>query len=573
MQVRPIVAKTFSLERGILQAWSRSGFWPRHLLPEWTHELNRRLLWLIAARVAILTLGLNLARPLGVIPDKLGSLPFLPFFNLFSVTLAFGYLALWLSGRRPMLQLYIQIAVDLCITTVVVSHTHGSESPFVSFYLLIIIYCGLTLGRNGGLIGAALSAMLYAGTIALGRAGFVSLPGGAGELDALTFRISLHALGFFSVAFLGADLSQHLRAVEKELEKKIDSLEQLQMLTRHIVTSIRSGLFTTDLEGRITLFNSTAEELTEKPRGEAVSRPIQSVIGQGLWEKVTGADLFKNARALRHEEWLLLPSGARRFLGFSVSPLLEQERRLIGYVVSFQDLTDIKRLEEEVRLKDRMAAVGQMAAGIAHEIRNPLAAMRGSVEILRSHLAPEGSDKRLLEIPIRESDRLNKFVEDFLCFAKPARIARKPLDLTALIRDWAALMENSPEVKGKHTVDICTLTPEIPIVGDPDKLKQVFWNLAQNAFRAMPSGGTLTITAKVAEDGGGDIMFQDAGTGMTEEEKSHLFQPFHSGFTGGTGLGLSVTFQIVDEHRGRIQFESEKGKGTKVFLHFPPPNQ
>lgn len=567
------MAKAFSLESVILQSWSRAGIWHRLLLPEWTHGLSRRLLWLIAARAVILSLGLNLARPLNILPEQLGSLPFLPFFNIFSVTLACGYLTLWWSGRRPMLQLYLQIAVDLCITTVLVSHTHGSESPFVSFYLLIIIYCGLTLGRNGGVVGAALSAILYAGTIALGRVGILSLPGRAGDLDALTFRISLHALGFFSVAFLGADLSQRLRAVEKELEQKTDSFEQLQRLTKHIVSSIRSGLFTTDLEGRITLFNGTAEELTEKSRGAAINKPIQSVIGEGLWEKISGADLFQNARALRHEEWLMLPSGSRRFLGYSVSPLLEHERKLIGYVVSFQDLTDIKRLEEEVRLKERMAVVGHMAAGIAHEIRNPLAAMRGSVEILRAHLDLQDPDKRLVEIMIRESDRLNKFVEDFLGFARPARTVRRPLDLAPLVRDWAALLENSPEVRGKHVVDIQIRAQEIPTIGDPDRLKQVFWNLAQNALRAMPAGGTLTITAMVAEDGGGEIMFQDAGAGMTEEEKSHLFQPFRSGFTGGTGLGLSITFQIVEEHRGKIHFESEKGKGTKVTLYFPPATQ
>ncbi len=199
--------------------------------------------------------------------------------------------------------------------------------------------------------------------------------------------------------------------------------------------------------------------------------------------------------------------------------------------------------------------------------------MRGSVEILRSHLELQGSDKRLLEILIRESDRLNKFVEDFLCFAKPVRSVRKPMDLAPLIRDWAALLEASPEVRGKHVIDIRIRAEEIPIVGDPDRLKQVFWNLAQNALRAMPSGGTLTITADVSQDGGGEIQFEDVGAGMTEEEKAHLFQPFHSGFTGGTGLGLSIAFQIVEEHRGKIHFESEKGKGTRVTLNFPPALQ
>jgi two-component system sensor histidine kinase PilS (NtrC family) len=570
VRLREHVARTLLLDRIFPQAGIHAGAGTGHLVPKGTDELSRHLFWLIAVRAVILFLGLNLARPLGILPDRLGPLPFMPFCNIFSAALAIGYLALWWSDRRRVLQLYLQITVDLCITTVLVLHTNGSESPFISFYLLIIIYCGLTLGRNGGVIGAALSTTLYAAIIALSRLGILALPVGPTELNTLTFRISLHALGFFSVALLGAHLSQRLRAVQKELAKKTDSLEQLQRLTKHIVSSIRSGLFTTDLNDRITLFNSTAEELTERPRAAVLNLSIRSVIGDGLWNKVRGADLFRDARPLRHEEWLVLPSGCRRFLGYGVSPLLDHERRLIGYIVSFQDLTDIKRLEEEVRLRDRMVAVGRVAAGIAHEIRNPLAAMRGSVEILRSHMNLQGADERLLDILIRESDRLNKFVEDFLTFAKPARAVRKPLDLVPLLRDWSMLLKNSPEVRDKHMVELRLCAHEIPIVGDTDKLKQVFWNLAQNAVRAMPSGGTLTIAANPAEGGGGEIVFQDDGEGMTEEEKEHLFQPFHSRFRCGTGLGLSIVFQIVEDHGGKIRFDSEKGCGTKVTVYLPP---
>jgi two-component system, NtrC family, sensor histidine kinase PilS len=563
------VAKSFPLERVILQSWNRTLSESGHAWLEGNGTLGRRLLWLIVARTVILFLGLNLARPLGILPDRLGSFPFAAAFNLISVILAFGYLALWWSQRHPMLQLYLQIAVDLGLATVLVAHTRGSESPFISFYLLIIIYCGLTLGRNGGVVGAALSTILYSGMIALSRLNWILPSTGPTELSTLTFRISLHALGFFSVALLGADLSQRLSRVQEELQQKIDSLEQLQRLTKHIVSSIRSGLVTTDLDGNITLFNSTAEEITEKSRPRVISRSIQEVIGDGLWNRIHESDLFRDARPLRHEEWLVLPSGSRRFLGYSVSPLLDQERDLIGYIISFQDLTDIKRLEEEVRIKDRMAAIGRMAAGIAHEIRNPLAAMRGSVEILSSHLRLEGNDGRLLDIVIRESDRLNKFVEDFLHFAKPAPCARRILDLVPLLVDSVTLLKNSPEVREKYIVELCCSEEQIPVSGDADKLKQVFWNLAQNALRAMPSGGTLAITAKMTPDAGAEIVFRDGGAGMNEEEKAHLFQPFHSRFAGGAGLGLSIIFQIMEDHRGKIRFESEKGRGTEVTLHFP----
>jgi two-component system, NtrC family, sensor histidine kinase PilS len=564
--------KTFPLERVILQSWNRTATMPGQVLPEGSVDLSRRLLWIIVVRTAILFLGLNLARPLGILPDRLASLPFVPAFNIFSVTLAFAYLALWWGNRRQSLQLYFQIGVDLCIATVLVASTRGSESPFLSFYLLIIIYCSLLLGRNGGVIGASLSSILYAGVIALNRLGWLAEPETA-ELSTLSFRVSFHALGFFSVALLGTHLSQRLSRVQEELEQKIDSLEQLQRLTKHIVSSIRSGLVTIDLDGNITLFNSTAEELTEHDRGAVINRPIQRVIGEGLWKKISQSNLFLDARPLRYEEWLVMPGGSRRFLGFSVSPLLDQERHLIGYIISFQDLTDIKRLEEEIRLKDRMAAIGRMAAGIAHEIRNPLAAMRGSVEILSSHLKLKGNDERLLDILVRESDRLNKFVEDFLIFAKPAPCARRPLDLASLLTDSVTLLENSMEVRERHTVRLDVADRQIRVLGDADKLRQVFWNLAQNALRAMPAGGILAISAKATQDGGAEIVFQDSGAGMSEEEMAQLFQPFHSNFCGGTGLGLSIIFQIVEDHRGKIHFESEKGRGTRVMVYLPPAAQ
>jgi two-component system sensor histidine kinase PilS (NtrC family) len=245
----------------------------------------------------------------------------------------------------------------------------------------------------------------------------------------------------------------------------------------------------------------------------------------------------------------------------------------LGYIISCQDLTEIIRLEEEVRLKDRMAAIGRMAAGIAHEIRNPLTAIRGSVEILRSHANLSGREERLLDILIRESDRLNKFVEDFLNFARPRRYAKHFIDLVPVLRDSVTLLRNSPEIRGKHSVSLNVEAHAIRILGSADQLNQVFWNLAQNAIRAMPNGGELKISIRKALEGVAEIIFQDSGIGMSREEKKQMFQPFHSGFKGGLGLGLSIIFQIMEDHRGRISFESEKGKGTKVSLSFPLESQ
>jgi two-component system sensor histidine kinase PilS (NtrC family) len=300
-----------------------------------------------------------------------------------------------------------------------------------------------------------------------------------------------------------------------------------------------------------------------------LNKPIQLLVGESFWAQTLNADLLVNVRPLRHEKWITLPNGSRRFLGFSVSPLLDQSHLLLGYVISFQDLTDIIRLEEEVRLKDRMAAVGRMAAGIAHEIRNPLTAMHGSVEILRSHANFPPQDAKLLDILIRESDRLNQFVEDFLNYARPRKFERHPLDLVPVLRDSVTLLRNSAKIRENHTVHLHLEAQSVRILGSADQLKQVFWNLAQNAVRAMPRGGDLTIRLQKASDDAAQIVFEDTGIGMTPEEREQLFQPFQSGFAVGIGLGLSIVFQIMEDHRGKISFESEKGKGTKVRLRFP----
>ncbi|PYV35530.1 MAG: hypothetical protein DMG09_19495, partial [Acidobacteria bacterium] len=191
-------------------------------------------------------------------------------------------------------------------------------------------------------------------------------------------------------------------------------------------------------------------------------------------------------------------------------------------------------------------------------------------EVLRSRLTLHERDARLMDIMLRESDRLNKFVEDFLCFARPGKQPKHSVELVSLLRDTSTLLENNPEVRKMHSIILRPEISQIAIHGNPDQLKQVFWNLSQNALRAMPEGGTLTIQIATAQDGGARITFQDTGIGMTREEKENLFQPFHSGFKTGTGLGLSIVFQIMDDHKGRISYESEKGRGTTVSLYLPP---
>ncbi len=243
---------------------------------------SRQILWIIFTRAIILLLTLNLAEAMGILPPRIGSLPFLPLFNMLTVSLALLYLALWRSGHNVLFQLCLQIGVDLCLTTLLVALTHGIESAFVSFYLLIITFCSLTLGRSGGLVAASLSLTLYSGIIFASQTGII-IPREIENPKLAIFRTSAHALGFFAVAFLGTDLSQRLRAVQRELQEKIDSLKQLQKLNENIVSSMRSGLMTTDLTGRIAVFNNAASEITGKSQAEVFETGVQAIFGEAFW--------------------------------------------------------------------------------------------------------------------------------------------------------------------------------------------------------------------------------------------------------------------------------------------------
>jgi two-component system sensor histidine kinase PilS (NtrC family) len=528
---------------------------------------GRSLLAVIAVRATVLFLGLNLAQPMGLLPERIAGIPFLPFCNILTVTLTLAHVALWWTARRQRIQLCIQMASDIALVAFLVSATGGVESAFVSFYLLIIMYGSVAGGRNWGKTASALSTLSYAAVIAGAQTGWIPQEFDLGTRT-IIYRVALQVLGFFSVAFLGTHLSQRLYAVQEQLDEKIHSLQQLRSLNEHIVRSIRSGLITTDLTGEVTVVNNAAEELTGTRNAQALHRHVQTLFGGDLWRQIAHSDLFQSPRPLRHEQWVESASGGKRYLGFSISPLLDHNRELLGYIISFQDLTEIKRLEREVQRKERLATIGNMAAGIAHEIRNPLTSMTGSVEVLRSRANLPPADDRLLSILVRESDRLNRFLEDFLRFARPGENRHSPTDLCSLLQDSVTLLQNNPEFRTKYRLDLQTTSERLPVSGNADQLKQVFWNLAQNAVRAMPDGGNLSIHAGSAEKSA-EVAFTDEGVGMTREEREQLFQPFQSRFAGGIGLGLSIIYQIIEEHQGEIAIESEKGRGTTVTLRLP----
>ena len=255
-------------------------------------------------------------------------------------------------------------------------------------------------------------------------------------------------------------------------------------------------------------------------------------------------------------------------LGFSISPLFSESGETTGVVITFQDLTQIRALEETSRRQDRLAAIGRMAASIAHEIRNPLAAMRGSIQMLRSEMKEDSSQSELMEIILRESDRLNRIISDFLNYARPRSVVLGQVDVGDLLRDTFTLMRHSPEIGPEQLIEEDLPEEPLPAQVDAEQLRQVFWNLSRNAVQAMPGGGTLRARIRRNTHGRLQISFSDDGRGMAPEQVERLFEPFSS-TTGGSGLGLSIVYQIIRDHGGTITVRSREGHGTSITIELP----
>jgi two-component system sensor histidine kinase PilS (NtrC family) len=345
---------------------------------------------------------------------------------------------------------------------------------------------------------------------------------------------------------------------------------RLRALNENIIESINSGLITTDLEGRINFINRGGTEILRIHADDVLGRRIESVLRlePGFLEEIRQR-LLAHLR-FRFEQHHETPDAARIFLGIAASSLNDREGRPLGYILIFQDLTEIHALEQDMRLKERMVALGEMAAGMAHELRNPLAAISGAVQYLKRDLRPEGETLELMDIILRESSRLDQTIRDFLTFARPGTFAPQPVDLVRLIEDNIKLLRKSREFKDGHRIETRYPSACVPCTADPNRLKQVFWNLATNALKAMPGGGRLEIAlVPRGADGQVALIFSDEGRGMDAEERERYFQPFSGSFPQGTGLGAAIVYRLVEEHGGRIELGSSPGRGTRVTILLP----
>ena len=539
---------------------------------------RRQLSWLIATRAVISTLLLAGATVVELITP--GAFPVEPFFFLVAFTYALTIAAaatLRLVDRHRWL-IDLQLACDAFIVSAFVYFTGGITSFFSSLYVVPIVAGSMVQFRRGGLLVAVLSALIYVGLVLgqyLAADGSLRYPWLAADVVVLPARsvaqyiVALNLFGFFAVALLSGSLAENARSAGARLERASTEIADLQALNQHVIDSLPSGLLTTDAAERVLTFNRAAETICGLRYQLVAGRPAAEVLQ--LPPGLVGAlkDGLCNGGARRLEFRHRRPDGREIDIGLSATNLETPVGRA-GYLFTFQDVTDIKRLEHDARLQQRLAAVGEMAAGIAHEIRNPLASMSGSIQILRQELPLSSEQEQLMDIVLRESERLNTTIRSFLAYARPQRFAVTRFDVGRTLHDTALLLRHSAEVGDGHSIEVDVKAGELWYEADEGQIKQILWNLATNGLRAMPKGGRLRLLGASDEQTRHVVIaVQDEGIGISSEEIDGLFQPFHGSFEKGSGLGLAIVHRIVTDYRGDIQVSSKRGVGTLVSVRLP----
>jgi two-component system sensor histidine kinase PilS (NtrC family) len=542
---------------------------------EQRYSLGRKLSWLILGRLAAAVL-LFVARGLWVHSggSRGWTATLSPLFVVAGLTLVYALARTF--SKALLLQARIQFVIDIILVTWLVWSSDVIHSPYIAIYIVVIAASSLFLGSRDAVIISLGCAVAFTASAVAVLNGVGRVPSFE-SLDSTSVQ-SFQTVGLFDIAFLvvgllSARLAGGQSRSEVRLKAATQSLATLRALHERIVESIRSGVVTTDLQGRIYTFNAAAAEITGYREGDVRGQDASIFFGE-LKDIISDSMVPAKASQAspRFEADCLTAEGLRLRLGFSVSPLFSELGDTTGTVITFQDLTRIRALEETSRRQDRLAAIGRMAASIAHEIRNPLAAMRGSIQMLRADMAGDSSQTELMEIILRESDRLNRIISDFLNYARPRSIIQSKVDVGELLRRTFTLLRNSAEINQSHIIkeDV----PETPVLVDADaeQLQQVFWNLARNALQSMPGGGELRASVRPQENNRLRIAFADTGRGMSPQQVDHLFEPFSS-TTGGTGLGLSIVYQIIRDHGGTINVRSREAQGTTITIELPLPEE
>lgn len=527
--------------------------------------MRNKLIWLIASRLTITLVLLGTSAILNILSSVADLVDVFIGATLIAGVLSIIYGLIIKLSTRYLLQAYLQITIDVFLVSFIVYRTTAIEKSFAALYLVVVLAASTVLSRAGVLATAFLCVLSYSSVLGLIYYGYVR--------ENIYFNpeqsAPLYIVAMLVIGILGGQISERLRSSHVELARATQHLANLQAFNERIIESIHSGLVTTDIHGKVLSFNRAAEQLTGYKSTQVINKTLQEFFPEITKEVEFGSELVNISKAKRFTTICSSAHKKQMHLGMTVSPLSSETGEVRGLVFSFQDLTEIIKLEQEIRRRDRLAAMGKMAAGIAHEIRNPLAAMRGSIQLLQSELELNEDQSYLMKIVLRESDRLDKIVSDFLAYARPSPVNLVDFDLVALVNETVSLIRYSSECSEKHRIATDLSKSSIQIRADSNQIRQVIWNLARNALQAMPDGGVLTISVRELDQNELVIVVKDTGVGMSEADMERMFEPFNSSRQGGTGLGLAIVYQIVNDHNGQITVESRPEQGTKFTVRLP----
>jgi two-component system, NtrC family, sensor histidine kinase PilS len=523
-------------------------------------KFNERawLTWLVKVRVIIISF--LLAVELLIVNLTPNNVPVRLFITVVLVwyTVSVFFIVLDSLWQEYKAQALTQLFTDLAFVTAVVYVTGGVDTFFNFLYPLVIIVASILLPRYWAYVTAAVSFILFGAVLELIY--FEKLPSfqtsPRGDSKSLMAVILINLFAYLAVAHLSSALAAKLRQAGLELQDKSGELLSLQALHENVVHSIRSGLITTDFEGRITLVNAPGQKLLERTASSVYGRYVSDL----FLDRLPHLETFSAQGEVRG----LTPAGSEKTFGVTVTPLTVPGHGTIGFVYTFEDRTELRRLEREIRMRDRLAAVGRLAAGIAHEIRNPLASIAGSIKVL-SQISPFNDEQRtLVDIITRESSRLNAIISDFLAYSREKSYKFSRMDLLPILNDTLVLLSNRSQSSGLKIETEYAVQQAFATV-DADRMKQVFWNLLGNAVRATGQQGTITVSVKPDGDHW-RIGIRDTGPGVPAGMVDKIFEPFQSSFEGGTGLGLAIVYQILQAHGARIYVQSTPGCGAEFVV-------
>lgn len=560
--------------------------------------LKIKIQFLMAFRVVIITTFLGsiiLFRP------PITELPFIfPISFIIALTylLTIIYAVMLPRVKRLGRFCYIQIVGDLLLVTAVVYYTGGVDSFFSFLYILTIIVASMILYKRGSYISASAASICFG--IVVNLEFYHVLEPKPYYLDFLVprdseyllYTLSLKIAAFYVVAFLSGHLAGKLKEAGEELEESKEDLKELKNFHENVVHSMQIGLLTVDLLYNITSLNRHGQEVLGLKEWEVVGRSCLEIWPQDRFKELYDEYAYSRPSVHRFEGLYDRGDGQELHLGFTLSRLEDDENKVKGLIITFTDLSAIKALEEKMKRSERLAFIGEMASGMAHEVRNPLASISGSIQMLNQREDQDGTRRQLMGIVLKETERLDKIITDFLSYARPGPSRKELVDVNAIILETAQLLGAGQDEGSRN--HFRTRLQESPVLAmvDPQELRQVLWNLCMNSLESMNAQGVLTVSTRLrgkpfhlrqtgtvrfagvsAVDGSSDgyveITVEDTGRGIPRKELDRVFDPFYTTKEGGTGLGLAIAYRIVEKHDGFIDVESEVNQGTRMHVFLP----